>query len=768
MPITVVKRNGQTEELDLNKIHRIVNFACKDISNVSESEIEIKSQLQFFDGITTSGIQETLIKAAADLITEETPNYQYVASALINYDLRKRVYGQFDPWPLKTIVRMNVEAGFYEPKLLEWYTDADFDAMDKLIRHDRDFKIVFAGMEQLKQKYLTKNKITKQYFETPQVAYMMIGATAFANEEKNVRLKYVKEFYNAVSNFDISLPTPIMAGLRSPERQLASCTLIDVGDSRKSINASASAIVEYASNRAGIGVNIGRIRAEGSSVGNGARVSTGIIPWLKYLIAALKSCNQGGIRSASGNASFPMWHYEYEDMIVLKNSKGTEETRARGIDYTVQINKVLLNRLIEGKNITLFSPNDVPGLYEAFFRSNEEFEALYTKYEADPTIRKRTISAMDAFSQMIIERKETGRIYIQFVDNTNDLGVYDQDKALIYMTNLCVEIMQTTKPLESLDDLKGEISLCTLAAYNFGNIKTPEDFERPARILVRFLDNLLSYQDYPVNAGRTSTDKYRHLGIGIVNLAYFLAKHNQKYTDESSPDFLHPFMEGMSYFTIKASVELAKERGRIPGWENTKWSKGILPVDKYRPFMDTITTAPLIQDWKKLREELLEHGIRNATLMAVMPAETSAMVLNATNGVEPPRALVSVKNSKDGALRQVVPEIQRLKNKYELLWDQASPRGYLALMGVVNKFICQSVSTNTSYNSEHYPDQQIPMSILLGDIIYSYQLGLKSLYYNNENDSAGEVDVNKMIEDARRKFDDEVVEDDEYCEACTI
>ena len=764
--INVVKRDGSTEELDLNKIHRIVNFACKDISNVSESEIEIKSQLQFFDGITTAGIQETLIKAAADLITEDTPNYQYVASALINYDLRKRVYGQFEPWSLKDIVKRNVANGFYEPKLLEWYTDADFDAMDKFIRHDRDMKIVFAGMEQLKQKYLTKNKLTKEYFETPQIAYMMIGATGFANEEKDSRLKYVKEFYNAVSNFDISLPTPIMAGLRSPERQFASCTLIDVGDSRKSINASAAAIVEYASNRAGIGVNIGRIRAVDSKVGNGARVSTGIIPWLKYLIAALKSCNQGGIRSASGNATFPMWHYEYEDMIVLKNNKGTEETRARGIDYTVQINKVLLNRLIEGGDITLFSPNDVPGLYDAFFRSNDEFEELYLKYEADPTIRKRTISAMDAFSQMIIERKETGRIYIQFVDNTNDQGVYDQEKALIYMTNLCVEITQTTVPLQSLEDLNGEISLCTLAAYNFGNIKTPDDFERPARIVVRFLDNLLSYQDYPVVAGKGSTDKYRHLGIGIVNLAYFLAKHNQKYTDESSPDFLHPFMEGMSYWTIKASVELAKERGRIPGWENTKWSKGILPVDKYRPFMDTIASTPLIQDWKKLREELLEHGIRNATLMAVMPAETSAMVLNATNGVEPPRALVSVKNSKDGALRQVVPEIQRLKNKYELLWDQRSPRGYLALMGVINKFICQSISTNTSYNSEHFEDQQIPMSTLLGDIIYGYQLGLRTLYYNNENDAAGEVDVDKMM--AQPLSEAVVEEDEEYCDACTI
>jgi ribonucleoside-diphosphate reductase alpha chain len=670
-------------------------------------------------------------------------------------------------------VRKNVAAGYYDAKLLEWYTDSEFDEMDKFIKHDRDFNIAYAGMEQLKQKYLVKNKITKEYFETPQIAYMLIGAADFHKEDKKSRLKYIKEFYNTVSNFDVSLPTPIMAGVRTSKRQFASCTLIDVGDSLDSIIASGGAIVKYAANRAGLGVNVGRIRAVGSAVRNGEVLSTGLIPFIKKLVGDLKSCSQGGIRNASGNFSYPMWHYEYEDLIVLKNSKGTEDTRIRGIDYTVQINKVLLNRLLNDGNITLFSPHDVPGLYEAFFRSNEEFEELYLKYEADPSIRKKTIKAMEAFSSLILERKETGRIYIQFADNTNDLGTYNQLKKLVYMTNLCVEITEPTNPLKSLDDAAGEISLCNLAAYNFGNIKTPEDFERISRIIVRFLDNLLDYQDYPVLAGKTSTQKYRHLGIGVINLAYFLAKHNQSYTSPTAPEFLHPFVEAMSFYTIKASVELAKERGRCEGYEDTKWAQGILPVDKYRPFMDTIVKNDLIQDWEKLRKELEENGIRNATLMAIMPAETSAIIANATNGVEPPRALVSVKNSKDGALKQVVPEIQRLKNKYELLWDQKSPKGYLTLMGIFNKFLCMSISTNTSYNPDFFEERKIPMSVLLEDIIYTYQLGLRTAYYYNEYDGNAEIDVDaemeKLDNDAALLYGElDVALDDEDCEACVI
>lgn len=770
--IVIKKRDGSEEDLDFAKIHKVVGWACEGISGVSVSELELKSQIQFYNGMTTEEIQETLIKSAAELISETTPNYQYVASRLINFDLRKRVYGSIYPAPLKEIVKKNVELGYYEPKLLEWYDDSEWDAMDRMIRHERDYDVVFAGMEQFRGKYLVRNKITKQYFETPQVVYMLIAATGFNDEDKKVRMKLIKEFYNASSTFDISLPTPVMSGLRTSVKQFASCTLIDVGDSLNSINAAASSIVMYASKRAGIGVNVGRIRALGSPIRNGEVTHTGMVPFIKYLIGALKSCNQGGVRAASGTFCFPMWHYEFEDLIVLKNNKGTEATRAREVDYCVQINRTLIQRLLDGKDITLFSPNEVPGLYEAFFGNPDEFERIYVAAEENPNYRKKTISAMEAFSMITLERKETSRIYLQFADNTNELGVYLEDKAKIYMTNLCVEITETTKPMENVFDANGMIALCTLAAYNLGNIKKPEDFERPARILVRFLDNLLSYQDYMVPSAETSTNRYRHLGIGINNLAYFLAKHNQKYTDEDSPDFLHPFLEAMSYFTIKASVDLAKERGRIPGFEDTKWSKGILPIDKYRKAVDEYCQNELFLDWETLRQEVITHGIRNATLMAIMPSETSSQLINSTNGVEPPRSLVSVKNSKDGALKQVVPESNRLKNRYDLLWDQKSPLGYIRIMGVINKFICQSISTNTSYNPKFYgDDNSIPMSVLLHDMLYMYKIGLRTAYYHNEDDAAGEINVSEYDTKKDDVLDDMEIldfEDEEACEACVL
>lgn len=762
--ITIRKRNNQFENLDLEKIHKVVTWACEGINNVSVSELELKAELQFYDKMTSEEIQETLIKSAADLITEETPNYQYVASRLINFDLRKRAYGDFTIPSLKKIVERNVKLGYYEADLLTWYDDNDWEAMDRIIRHERDYNIVFAGMEQFRRKYLVHNKITGEYFETPQVAYMLIAAVGFHAESKRERIRFIKDMYNTVSNFDVSLPSPIVAGVRTSTKQFSSCVLIDVGDSLDSINAAASSIVKYASKRAGIGVNIGRIRAVNSPVRNGEVSHTGVLPFIKYLIGALKSCNQGGLRSSSATFYYPMWHYEYEDLIVLKNNKGTEENRARAVDYGIQINKTLLQRLIDSKNLTLFSPSDVPGLYDAFFRSEEEFRTLYEKYEADPNVRKKTISAMDAFSQLVLERKETGRIYVQFVDNTNELGPFNPEKAPVVMSNLCAEITEPTVPLEHVFDEKGEIALCTLAAYNLGNMKQPDDFERPARILVRFLDNILSYQDYMIPAAKTSTDKYRNLGIGIINLAYFLAKHNQTYTSESAPEFFHPFMEAMSYYTIKASVDLAKERGACAGYENTKWAQGILPIDKYRKFVDTIAPNHLVLDWEELRKSMAEYGIRNATLMAQMPAETSAMLTNSTNGIEPPRAMVSVKNSKDGALRQVVPEAYRLRKRYEFLWDQKSPTGYLNLMAVMNKFYCQSISTNTSYNPEFYEDNQIPMSVLLKDLIYTYQIGLRTLYYHNENDSAGEVNI---AEEAPLDLLMET-EEDEFCESCAI
>lgn len=764
--ILVKKRDGRSEELNLNKLHRVVEFACEDINGVSASQIELRAELQFFTGITTAEIQETLIKSAADLITEETPNYQYVASRLINYDLRKRVYGQFDPWPLFDLVKRNVALGFYDPELLELYTKEEYEELDSYLRHERDYNIAYAGMEQFRRKYLIQNKITGEILETPQMAYMLIGATAFAREPKDRRMTWIRRFYNHASKFDFSLPTPIMAGVRSPDKQFSSCVLVDVDDSLKSISASGAAIMEYAAKRAGLGVNVGRIRAVNSDVRGGKVRHTGIVPFIKFLIAALKSCNQGGIRTASGNFCFPMWHYEYEDLVVLKNNRGTEETRARSVDYTVQVNKVLLNRLLEGKDISFFSPKEVPGLYDAFFRSNEEFEELYVKYEADKSIRRRTLTALDAFTQLILERKETGRIYVQFVDNTNELGTFTEN-ALVYMTNLCTEITEPTKPLQDFNDEGAEIALCTLAAYNLGNIKEPADFKNMAQVLVRFLDNILTYQEYPIEAAHTSSNRYRNLGIGIINLAYFLAKHNKSYTDPSSLEFIHPFVEAMAYYTIDASIDLATERGPCLAYENTKWSRGILPIDKYRPFMDGLVKNELLLDWEALRTKLAEHGIRNSTLMTGMPAETSAQIANATNGFEPPRALVSVKVSKDGTLKQVVPEIQRLKNKYELLWDQKSPVGYLNIVGVFNKFFCQSISTNTSYNPAHFDDGQIPMSVLLQDIIYAYQLGLRTLYYNNEEDMSGELDVAKVEEEIKVVEEIDVIADED-CDACVL
>lgn len=763
--LTIKKRNGSTEPIQLEKIHRVLEWACEDIHNVSVSEIELKSELQFYNQMSSEEIQETLIKTAADLISEETPNYQYVASRLINFDLRKRVFGGTEPLHIKEIVTRGVNDGFYEPELLNWYNDNEWDYMNKIIRHERDFNIVYAGMEQFRRKYLVKNKINNKFYETPQIAYMLISATAFNAEDKQTRMKLIKEFYNAISNFDLGLPTAILAGVRTKVRQFSNCTLIDVDDSLDSINAAASAIVKYASKRAGIGFNIGRLRAIGSPIRNGEVTHTGVVPFLKYLTAALKSCNQGGIRNASATATYPMWHYEYEDLIVLKNNKGIDDARNRSIDYCVQINQTLLQRLIEDKEITLFSPSDVPGLYEAFFRSNDEFEKLYVKYEKDKSIRRKTISALEAFSQLILERKETGRIYIQFVDNTNEHGAYDTNKQIINMTNLCVEITPVTKPLNDVNDADGIVSLCTLMSYNLGNIKTPSDFERLAKIGVRFLDNILLYQDYLLPSSKNSTRLYRNIGIGLTNLAYFLAKHNQKYTDDSTLEFLQPFFEAYSYYTIKSSMELAKERGACEGIDDTKWKLGLTPVDTYRKTLDEYVKNDLLLDWKALSNDLKKYGVRNANLMAQMPNETNSQAINSTNGVEPPRSLVSVKSSKDGSLKQVVPEISRLKKRYELLWDQKTPEGYLKICGLLTKFIDQSISTNTSYNPEFFDGNLIPMSVLMKDMILSYRLGIKTLYYHNENDMAGAIEIK---EEKPELILLEENEDGEYCESCAI
>jgi ribonucleoside-diphosphate reductase alpha chain len=766
MAINVTKRDGRKEELNISKLHRVVQWACEDIAGVSESEIEIKTQMQFFDGMKTSDIQEALIKAAHELITEDAPNYQFVAGRLVNYALRKDVYGSITPPRLYDHVKRVVDAGFYDEDILDWYTEEEFDQMDKWIDHDRDFLIAYAGMEQMRGKYLVRNRETKQFYETPQVSFMLIAATLFHRYEKNSRLKWVSDLYDAISEFDISLPTPIMAGVRTPKRQFSSCVLIEVGDSLDSIIASTGATVKYVANRAGIGLGMGNLRGLDVAIRNGDAIHTGNIAFYKLLVSALKSCSQGGVRGGSGTIYHPIWHSEIQSLLVLKNNKGTEDNRIRHVDYGVQFNRLMLERLIEDGNITLFSPKSVPGLYDAFFQDQDKFRELYEEAERNPKIKKEVVKASDLFNLFMQERKDTGRIYSMFVDNVNSHGAFLPDRAPIRMSNLCAEISLPTKPLDDLHDKEGEIALCTLAAENWGRVRRPEDFKRPARLLVRALDELLDFQDYPVIAAQVSTMNRRPLGIGIINFAYFLAKNGITYQDVTKDQlrFIDDYAEAWSYYLIRASVELARDKGQCPLSKDTKYHNGILPIDTYSKEVDELTgKTEFTMPWEELRSMLRDFGIRNSTLMALMPAETSAQVSNSTNGIEPPRALVSVKGSKDGHLKQVVPEVRKLKNKYDLLWDQKSPRGYLKIMAVLQKYIDQCISVNTSYNPKFYLEGKIPMSELLTDFLLHYKWGGKTLYYMNTADSAGEEATDEKMTEWFIAQDE-----DESCDSCKI
>ena len=765
--IQVTKRDGSKEPLDIEKLHKVVFHACEGITGVSPSEVEIKSQIQFYNGITTKEIQETLIKAAADLIDEDTPNYQFVGGRLINYALRKEVYGQYNPSSVKELVERNTESGFYDSELLESYSDDEWQRIDNFIKHDRDENLTYVAMEQLRGKYLVQNRVTSEIFETPQMCYALISATLFSKYPKETRMQYVKEYYDAVSLHDISLPTPVMAGVRTPQRQFSSCVLIESGDSLDSINATSSSIVKYVSQKAGIGIGGGSIRAIGSPIRKGDAFHTGIIPFYKMFQSATKSCSQGGVRGGAATIYYPIWHLEVEDMLVLKNNKGTEENRVRHMDYGVQFNKLMYERLIAGGDITLFSPSDVPGLYEAFYADQDKFRELYERAERNTRLRKKTMKAIELFSMFMEERKNTGRIYIQNVDNANEHGSFLPEVAPIRQSNLCAEIDLPTKPLSDINDPNGEISLCTLSAINWGNIKTPADFERVCRLAVRGLDSLLSYQDYPVLAARLSTEKRRPLGIGIINFAYWLAKNDLSYQDitDEGLELVDEYAEAWSYHLIKASADLAAEQGAISGLMETKYGHGITPNQTYKKDLDELVKHQERMDWKGLREQLKETGIRNSTLMALMPAETSAQVANATNGIEPPRSLISVKQSKHGVLKQVVPEYKRLKNKYDLLWDQKSPVGYLKIMAVLQKYIDQGISINTSYNPAFYEDEKISMSEMLQHLLMFYKYGGKQLYYFNTYDGQGEVDVNKLMEEKELPQADI---DDEACESCTI
>jgi len=764
--IQVTKRNGSKEFLNIEKMHKVVMWATEGITGVSASEVEIKSHIQFYNGIKTADIQETLIKSAADLISEETPNYQYVAGRLINYHLRKQVYGDYTPWSLNDLVVKNVQSGFYDRELLEAYTSEEWAKLNSFIHHERDENFTYVAMEQWRGKYLVQNRVTGDIYETPQIAYILIAATLFQNYPKEARMKWVKDYYDAISLHDVSLPTPVMAGVRTPQKQFSSCVLIETDDSLDSINATTSSIVKYVSQKAGIGIGAGRIRALGSPIRNGDAYHTGVIPFYKLFQSATRSCSQGGVRNGAATLYYPIWHYEIEDLIVLKNNKGTEDNRVRHMDYGVQFNKLMYERLISGGDITCFSPNDVPELYSAFFTDQDRFKELYERAERNTKLRKKTYKAADLFSRFMQERKDTGRVYLQNVDHANTHSPFDEQVAPIKMSNLCAEIDLPTVPLRDVNDEDGRIALCTLSAINWGNVKGPHDFEKMCRLAVRGLDALLSYQNYPILAARLATEEFRPLGVGIINFAYFLAKHDVSYSDPKALALVDEYAEAWSYYLIKASADLAEEQGACTRWQDLKSANGVLPIDTRKRDVDELVPYQERMPWQSLREQIQRTGQRNATLMALMPAETSAQISNATNGIEPPRSYVSIKGSKHGQLKQVVPEYKRLKNRYELLWDQVSPEGYLKLCAVLQKYIDQGISVNTSYNPQYYEDEKIPMSEMLQHLLMCYKYGLKQLYYFNTFDGQGEINIDKLMET-------KAVEDTEYtsqedCDSCVI
>ncbi len=737
--LQVTKRDGRLEPIDLDKIHRVVTWAAEGLNNVSVSQVELKSHIQFYNGIRTDDIHETIIKAAADLISQDSPDYQYLAARLAIFHLRKIAYGEFEPPHLFDHVSKLTEAGKYDRHILEDYTREEFDELNAYIDHCRDMTFSYAAVKQLEGKYLVQNRVTRQIYETPQFLYILVAMCLFSKYPKATRLDYVKRFYDAVSTFKVSLPTPIMSGVRTPTRQFSSCVLIECDDSLDSINATTSAIVKYVSQRAGIGINAGRIRGLGSEIRGGEAQHTGCIPFFKMFQAAVKSCSQGGVRGGAATLFYPMWHIEVENLLVLKNNRGVEENRVRHLDYGVQINKLMYTRLIKGGNITLFSPNEVPGLYDAFFADQDEFERLYTQYEQDPNIRKRSVPATDLFSSLMQERAGTGRIYIQNVDHCNTHSPFDPSVAPVRQSNLCLEIALPTKPLDNIHDENGEIALCTLSAFNLGALTDLDEFEEMADLTVRALDALLDYQDYPVKAAYHATMNRRTLGIGVINYAYYLAKNGVKYSDDSAIGLTHRTFEAMQYYLLKASVNLAKEYGACPLFKETVYSQGKLPIDTYKKDLDAICQEPLHYDWEGLRADIVKYGLRNSTLTALMPSETSSQIANATNGIEPPRGLVTVKASKDGILKQVVPEFENLKNAYETLWQMPSNDGYLKLVGVMQKFVDQAISANTSYDPGKFEGGKVSMKQMLKDLLTAYKYGVKTLYYHNTRDGADDT-----------------------------
>ena len=775
--IFVTKRDGNREPLDLDKIHRVVSWAAEGLANVSVSEVELKARIQFYDGIKTADIHETMIRSAADLISEDAPDYQYLAARLAIFHLRKKAYGQFEPPHLYAHVTRMVDMKRYDEHLLADYSEAEFETMNDFLDHGRDLNFSYAAVKQLEGKYLVQNRVTGDVYESAQFLYLLVAACLFANYPKDTRLDYVRRFYDATSTFKISLPTPIMSGVRTPTRQFSSCVLIECGDSLDSINATASAIVKYVSQRAGIGINAGRIRALGSPIRNGEAFHTGCIPFFKYFQTAVKSCSQGGVRGGAATLFYPIWHLEVESLLVLKNNRGVEENRVRHLDYGIQFNRTMYQRLVKDQYITLFSPSDVPGLYDAFFADQDEFERLYEQYEADESIRKKRIKAIELFSLFMQERASTGRIYVQNVDHTNTHSPFDPKVAPIRQSNLCLEIALPTKPLQHINDEEGEIALCTLSAFNLGSLESLDDFEEWADLAVRALDSLLDYQDYPVPAAKNASLARRTLGIGVINFAYYLAKNGVRYSDGSANGLVHRTFEAMQYYLMKASNQLAKEKGACPKFNETTYAQGIMPIDTYKKELDAVCAEPLHYDWDGLRESVKQHGLRNSTLSALMPSETSSQISNATNGIEPPRGHVSVKSSKDGVMKQVVPEFERLRDQYELLWSIPSNKGYLELVGIMQKFVDQTISANTNYDPTRFESGRVPMKQLLQDLLLAYKLGVKTLYYHNTRDGASDSQAEMSVEMRKKLAEREanqavtaVIEEDDDCAggACKI
>ena len=759
----VKKRDGRIEALDLDKMHLMVDEACKGLAGVSASQVEMQSGIQFYDGITTAEIQEILIRSASDLIDLDHPNYQYVAARLLLFALRKSLYGGIKDFPhLEQHIYNCVGKGVYDNEIFIKYSKEEIDRADSFIDHDRDLLFTYAGLRQVVDKYLVQDRSAGKVYETPQFMYLMIALTIFAEYPKEKRLDYVKRYYDAISKHKINIPTPIMAGVRTPLRQFASCVLVDVDDTLDSIFSSDMAIGRYVAQRAGIGINAGRIRGINSKIRGGEVTHTGVVPFLKKFESTVRCCTQNGIRGGSATVHFPIWHQEIEDIIVLKNNKGTEDNRVRKLDYSIQISKLFYERFISNQEVSLFSPHDVPGLYDAF--GTDRFDDMYVDYERDTTISRKTIGAQELFLELLKERAETGRIYIMNIDHCNSHSSF-LDK--VEMSNLCQEITLPTKPLQHIDDPEGEIALCILSAINVGKVKSDEEFEELCDLSVRGLEELIDYQNYPVEAAEISTKARRSLGVGFIGLAHYLAKLGYKYDSQEAWDAVHGLAESFQYFLLKSSNQIAQEKGACKYFNRTKYSQGILPIDTYKKDVDELSSIPYQHDWETLRANIQAHGLRHSTLSAQMPSESSSVVSNATNGIEPPRGYLSVKKSKKGPLKQIVPGYQTLKSNYTLLWDMSGNTGYINIVAVMQKFFDQAISGNWSYNPEHFENSEVPVSIMAQDLLTTYKYGWKTSYYQNTYDNKTD-EVKEEPNINLQELVQELLQGEEDCESCKI